>query len=240
MNDPVDRLIVERAALDRGFSRGVLLSAIGHLVLVGVAIAGPMLMPRKPALTAGNFVMVVAVPKGSLDPGAGPKPEPAKKDPPKAEPPKKKELIKPPTDEKKTGLPLKDLKKAPKTTPTAAPAASGGGGNPNDQGAGLIGLPDGSDLSGDLYMGGVVAKIAKLWRARIQQALATPVVVRFTILADGSVTDVQVAESSGAYLLDSAARSCVASAAPFGPLPAHYATQYCNTTRCTVQIRFTR
>jgi protein TonB len=242
MNDPVDRLIMERAALDRGFSRGVVISAAAHLMLVGIAIAGPMLMPKKPLIQVAP-VFAVPIPRGVLDPGSGPKPkaDPAKPDPPKPEPTKKKELIKPPTEEKKTGLPLKDLKKPAKTTPTAAPAGGNAGStNPLGVDIGPPGLPEGDALSGDFYMGSVVAKIARIWRSRIQQGLTTAVVVRFTILADGSVIDVQIIESSGAYLLDSAAKSAVATAAPFQKLPAHYDTQYCNPTRCTVQVRFTR
>jgi periplasmic protein TonB len=241
VNDPIDRLIMERAALDRGFSRGMWISAIAHLTLVAVAIAGPMLAPKKPALTI-TPVFAVQIPRGVLDPGPGPKPkaDPAKPDPPKPEPSRKKELIKPPKEEK-TGLPLKDLKKPAKSTPTAAPVSdSGGGNNPLGVDIGPPGLPEGNAFSGDFFMGSVVAKIARIWRSRIQQGLTTAVVIRFTILADGSVTDVQIIESSGAYLVDSAAKSAVATAAPFGKLPAHYDTQYCNAARCTVQVRFTR
>jgi len=243
MNDAVDRLIVERATLDRGFSRGVIVSGIGHLLLVGAAIAGPMLMPKKPRIIIAP-VVAMEIPRGVVDPAPGPKsnPNPAKPEPLKPEPPKKKDIIKPPKEEPKTGVPAKDLKKPAKTTPTVAPAAGRGEGAANSRGTevGPVGLPEGSALSGDFYMGSVVGKIAGIWRQRIQQGMTTAVVVQFTILADGSVTDVQVIESSGAYLLDSAAKSAVATAAPFNPLPRHYDTQYCNTTRCTVQVRFTR
>jgi len=236
MNDAVDRLIVERAALDRGFSRGVVVSAIGHLVLVGAAIAGPMLMPKKPLITVIP-ITAMEIPRGVLDPAPGPpKANPAKPEAPKPEPPKKKEIIKPPKEEPKTGVPAKDLKKPVKTTPTAAPAGGSGADNARGTQMGPVGLPEGSALSGDFYMGSVIGKIAGIWRQRIQQGMKTAVVIQFTILADGSVTDVQVIESSGAYLLDSAAKSAVATAAPFGPLPRHYDKEFCNTTRCTVQV----
>ena len=55
----------------------------------------------------------------------------------------------------------------------------------------------------------------------------------FTILADGSVTDVNVVQSSGATLLDLAAKRAVLSAAPFGPLPKDY-----GTNRNTIQALF--
>jgi TonB family protein len=57
--------------------------------------------------------------------------------------------------------------------------------------------------------------------------------VTFTILADGSVTDVQVTQPSGATMLDLAAARAVHSAAPFGPLPKDY-----GTNRKTVQALF--
>ena len=60
-----------------------------------------------------------------------------------------------------------------------------------------------------------------------------PITVRFTILADGSLGDVQVVESSGATLLDMAAKRAVYSAQPFGPLPKSY-----GTTSYTIQAIF--
>ena len=252
MNEPVDRLIAERAALDRGFSRGVLLSIAAHLLLVGAAVASAVLMPKKPALNVAN-VFAVQIPRGGggspdapADPAPAPpkKPEPSKPEAPKPTAPKK-EIIKPPKPEERKGLPMPDAKKA-KATPTKAPASGGGGtGKATEvQGVGIgafmgPGLPEGVDMAGDMYMAGVVMKVARIWRSQIRQEIKTPVVVRFTILADGSVTDVQVMQSSGVYLLDSAARSAVATAAPFTPLPKHYDNQYCNASSCTLQVRFT-
>jgi TonB family protein len=258
VNDPVDRLISERAALDRGFSRGVVLSVAGHLLLAAAAFAGSFLAPKKPLIDIVQ-IHVIELPRGGggSPSGGEPAPAPPKPDkqpePPKAEPPKKKEIIKPPNEEPKKGVPLEDSKKKKAmATPTTAPAASGSTGGLSKTAADVLGLGigrvgpgvlDGSDLSGDWYMGSVVQRILMIWRSRIHQDLNTPIVVRFTILADGSVTDVQVVQSSGASLLDMAAQSAIQSAAPFKPLPKHYdetADEYCNATRCTRQARFTR
>jgi TonB family protein len=57
--------------------------------------------------------------------------------------------------------------------------------------------------------------------------------VSFTILANGSVEDVRVVQSSGASLLDFAAQRSVLSAAPFHPLPKEY-----GTNRYTIQAIF--
>jgi TonB family protein len=48
--------------------------------------------------------------------------------------------------------------------------------------------------------------------------------VTFTILTDGSVTDVNVTQPSGVALLDMAAQRAILNAAPFGPLPREYGT----------------
>ena len=60
-----------------------------------------------------------------------------------------------------------------------------------------------------------------------------PITIRFTILADGSVTDVIAVQRSGVAQLDLAAQRAVASAAPFGPLPRNY-----GKTRFTIQAVF--
>src|SRR6185436_15705052 len=50
VNDPIDRLMSERADLDRGFPGGLILSGAVHLLLVGAAIAGPLLLPQPPLI----------------------------------------------------------------------------------------------------------------------------------------------------------------------------------------------
>ena len=93
------------------------------------------------------------------------------------------------------------------------------------------GVPGGSD-SGDYYLASVQRKIWMLWTQRSRPTYARPVTVSFTILANGSVEDVRVVESSGAALLDMAARG-PSSAAPFDPLPKDY-----GTNRYTIQAIF--
>jgi TonB family protein len=93
-------------------------------------------------------------------------------------------------------------------------------------------VPGGAD-SGDFYLAGVQRKIWLVWTQQIKTGFAHPVVVSFTILADGSVTEVRVVQSSGAYLLELAAQRSVLSAAPFQPLPKDY-----GTNRYTIQAIF--
>ena len=95
------------------------------------------------------------------------------------------------------------------------------------------GVPGGTDPFGDWYLAGVQRKIWTIWTQQLKGDLRQPIAVLFTILADGSVTDVRVAQSSGAALLDLAAQRAVFSAAPFGPLPRNY-----GTNRYTIQAIF--
>jgi protein TonB len=92
------------------------------------------------------------------------------------------------------------------------------------------GVPGGTDPFGDWYLAGVQRKIWTIWAQQVRTDFRQPIAVLFTILADGSVTDVRVVQSSGVALLDLAAQRAVASAAPFGPLPRDY-----GTNRYTIQ-----
>ena len=131
MNEAVDRLIVERRALDRGFPGGMMISVVVHVGLLGAAIVVPMLMPKPPLIRVVPGFAVALPPGGGGSPNAAPpapappKPQP---DPPKPEPepPKtKREIIKPPKDEKKTGLPMPDAKKSKKPEARPTPARKG-------------------------------------------------------------------------------------------------------------------
>ena len=76
-------------------------------------------------------------------------------------------------------------------------------------------------------------KIWTIWTQQIKAGFTTPIGVTFTILADGSVADVQVTTPSGAALLNLAAQRAILTAAPFGPLPKEY-----GTNRYTIQALF--
>lgn len=228
----------------------MMISIVAHVGLLGAAIVVPMLMPKAPLIRiASGFV---ALPRGGhgsptatgdpapAPPQPKPQPEPPKPEPPQ---PKKREIIKPPKDDKKTGLPMPDAKKAraPKETPTPVRASNGvpGGTGASSQTPGVEfapvgpGIPGGTDVGGDWYMAGVQRKIWLIWTRQIKTGMTQPIIVRFTIVADGSVEDVQIQQASGVYLLDAAAQRAVVTAAPFSPLPKHYGTD-----RVTIQANF--
>jgi TonB family protein len=242
MNDAVDRLIVERERMDGRLSRGIWLSVIAHLLLVVAAVAAPLLRP-KPRIDVSS-ISFVPVPRGgggrpnaqpSAPPAAEPKPEekPAAPEPPKVikppkpEPPKTKGVPDPKSKAKsrpkKEEPPLEayDPLKDPKAKRSAGPSTQTPGLEFGQPGAGT---PDGTDWTGDYYLAGVKNKIWAIWAPQIREASFQPVLIRFTILANGDVTDVQILQSSGISQIDRAAQRAVFQAAPFGPLPKIYGT----------------
>ena len=242
MNDPIDRVIAEREAMDAGLPTTLVLSAFGHSVLIAGALVAPFFFPEPPPIQIMPGFLVM--PKGG---GGVPVTEPPALAPPEAAPPateapqpKPKDepkVAKPPKDDKKRGLPELDPKKTkkpkPEKTPPPRPARSGGvqgGTGKATQTPGLAfaaagpGTPDGMDVGGDWYLASVQQKIWMIWTQQIKANFTQPIGVTFTILADGSLEDVKLTQPSGVTLLDLAAQRAVDSASPFGPLPKNYGT----------------
>lgn len=241
MIDAVDRLIVEREEMDQGLPGGMILSVVGHGLLLGGTVLIALLGPREPILKTQDGFMVPLPRGGQGSPTAqdpAPAPEVAQPVKPEAVPPPKPEpqkVLKPPKEEPRKGLPDLDAKKArakPDKSPTPPPRAGGmaGGTGTSTQTPGLefgppgAGVPGGTDVGGDWYLAGVQRKIWLLWSQQIRAAGTESVTVSFTILADGSVTDIKVVQPSGVFTLDLAAQRAITSAAPFGPLPKNYGT----------------
>ncbi len=244
MSDPVSRVIAQRQALENGFSRSVFVSVSAHLLVLAVAVAGPLLLPKKPLIRVA-IGQLVELPKGgggSPD-AAPPAPAPARPEPPRPQPtaapkpeakPEPPKILKPPKEEKRRGVPAPDSRKVrAKPKPQPAPPPTGGVPGGNGTSAQVLGIggappgpgmPNGTATGGDWYLATVQQKIWMLWQQQIRTGPQLEVRVSFTILADGSVQDVRVVESSGVYLLDQAAQRAVVSAAPFGPLPKDYGT----------------
>jgi len=242
MIDAVSTSIAERGALDRGFSRGVVLSVAAHLALVGVAVGATLLRPRRPVLQVMDGILI-ALPPGGGGP-SGPPPAPAQpvpqQPPPAAQPEPPPKIVKPPKAEPRRGLPEPDAKRSNKKPEKTLPPHTGGltpdRGRPQAPSTGTYtgldlvgpagpGVPGGTDPMGDWYLAGVQRKIWTIWTQQIRGDFNQSVTVTFTILADGSLDpDVRVIQSSGASLLDNAAKRAVYSAAPFAPLPKDYGT----------------
>lgn len=256
MNDPVDTVLAQREALDRGFSGSLLLSGLAHAALLGSVLIAAFLAPKQPLLQLADGFAEPLPGGGRGNPNPAPPapapvqsaaPEPAAAPQP-APPP---QIIKPPKEEPRQGLPEPDARKPPKARPEPTPvrpgasatlgkaATSGGGGHGTAQspfglefGKEGPGIPGGGD-TGDYYLAGVQRKVWTIWMQQVKNDFSQPVSVAFTILADGTVTNVQVTRSSGVYLLDNAAQRAVMAAGPFSRLPRDYGTD-----QITVQANF--
>lgn len=249
MNDAVDRVIVEREAMDRGFPAALILSLSAHALLVGGAFAATLLGAREPVLKVADGIAVALPPGGGGPPSveppapapAQPEPAPPVTAPSKPEPPPK--IQKPPKEERRKGPPEPDARRSKKQKTEKSPPPQPAGGSSTQPGTAQIGgiafgpagpgVPGGTDPMGDWYMAGVVRKIGLIWHQQIRAGHTQAVVVELTILADGSVDDIRVVQSSGVVLLDLAAHRAISSAAPFAPLPRAY-----DTDRHTIQLRF--
>lgn len=253
MNDAVEGVLTERRSLDRGFPGSLVLSSLAHLLLLAAAVLAALLAPRKPPLQVIDGFAVVLPRGGGGTPQLRPESTPQAPEPPvpesapplQPEPPPK--IAKPPREEPKKGLPEPDArrKKVKEERPptrsdrdTARTQGETRSATGATQTPGLEfappgpGIPGGAD-TGDWYLAGVQRKIWMIWMQQIKGEFSQPVSVAFTILADGSVTDVQVVRGSGVVLLDLAAQRSIMSAAPFRPLPKDY-----ETDRVTIQANF--
>jgi len=252
VNDAVDRLIVERAAMDAGFPGGVGVSVAAHVAVVGLVLLGQWLFPAGPPIKVADGFAVILPRGGGGAPVAAP-PAPAPPAPESVTPPapapveKPPDVIKPPKEPPpKNRLPEPNAPRSKSKKPEKEPPVTGarprgvderataggtrGGSGTASQTPGLSigppgpGVPDGTDTGGDWYLASVQQKVWMVWTQQIKTGFNQPIGVTFTILADGSVTDVRITQTSGAALLDLAAQRAIFSAAPFAPLPKEYGT----------------
>jgi len=182
---------------------------------------------------------------GSPTPPA-PEPEPE----PEAEPPKSEPKVVRPTVEQREEIPMPDApeKKTPRwekpkqdsglrgadaasaesaTLQARSPAPGLGLGGPGGGGA------FDQDFEYAYYVQQMLGRIHQHWQ-RTPVRGTTVVIVRFTILKDGSVDNVEIEQSSGVAILDRGSMRAVLLAAPMPPLPNSYPRD-----RVGVHLRFT-
>jgi TonB family protein len=216
VNDAVDKVILERQALDRGFPGSVLVSIAAHSFLAGGILIASLLAPKEPLLRVMDG-FAAEIPRGG---GGGPQaPAPAEVPPPvhappatEAPAPETKEaapsFIRPPK-ELPPARALPDLEKKHHTKPTPPPPNPGGHGKPgthaqtrsgmpggtgtSSQPLGIelgpqgFGNPNGTETGGDWYIASVQQKIWMIWTQQIKENFNQPIGVTFTIDASGNV-----------------------------------------------------
>jgi protein TonB len=245
----VDRILDRRSR--RESRRPEVLSVAAAAILHGAGVALVLLLPRlTPPPPPLAFVPVQIIPAQALGvrrPASRPqvekpaaKPEPAE-EPPSPEPPKPKpdRPAPKPSRQEVPELPDKPAKKpekpkaASETPKPAAPAPAGETGGE----AGRRGAPTGSsqgtsafgsqidrldpDFKFGYYIDQLLSAIDSKW---VRPPLGNDVraTISFRIERDGSLTDLQIAQSSGYNSFDLAALRAVQNASPFPPLPRAY------------------
>ncbi|MCU1260246.1 MAG: TonB family protein [Bryobacterales bacterium] len=153
-------------------------------------------------------------------------------------PPKKKEVVKaPPPDPKAIKIPSRTAVKKPAPEQTSRYVYKPQELRPNQvysdvppamrspnigmQGAGGVGLGQNTTLGTRFgaYVNIMRQRIAEKWNTSGMNNDGRRVLITFSILRDGRVQDVRVAQTSGNYSLDSSAQRAVLEANPLPPLP---------------------
>lgn len=226
-----------------------------HVLLLTTFALASYLAPAGNAMPPPNVGMFINL--GESGPiqssGGGSPAPPAPKEPepePEPEPPKPEPEVVRPTVEQRDELPMPDAPVAKKprwekpkqdSGLRGADAASAESAtlktSAGAPGLGLGGVGGGSAFDQDFeyayYAQQMLGRIHQHWQRTPVQGTAV-VIVRFTILKDGSVHDVEVEQSSGLSVLDRGAMRAVMLADPMPPLPNSYPRD-----RVGLHLRFT-
>jgi TonB family protein len=233
------------------FTQMLVWSGLVHVLCFTSIALGSYLIPRESLLAAPDAQVYISI--GASGPlegsGGGGAPTPPEPEPePEPEPPKnevvrpskvvREEIARPDAPAKKprwerikedtglrgdtaaTGTSAK-LRQPPAVAPGLGLGGAGGG-SPFDQ-----------DFEYAYYVQQMLGRIHQHWQ-RTPVRGTTTVTVRFTILKDGSVRDVEVEQSSRVSILDRGALRAVILADPMPPLPNSYPRD-----RVGVHLRFT-
>ena len=222
--------------------------AVHGLLITSLALAG-YLGPSGSVLPAPNVGMFINLGESGPIPssGGGGSPTPPAPEP---EPPKNEPKVVRPTVEQREEPPLPDapekakprwekpkqdsgLRGADAASAESAPLQS----SSRAPGLGLGGPSGGSPFDQDFeyayYVQQMIGRIHQHWQRTPVRGTAV-VIVRFTILKDGSVANVEIEQSSRVSVLDRGAMRAVLLADPMPPLPNSYPRD-----RVGVHLRFT-
>jgi TonB family protein len=254
MDPAVAQVLAQRERLARpGWAVASLLAAVVlHVALAAVLVLLPRLTSR-PAPFEYVPVQVVpaqrlgsqspATPAPPAPPRARPRepqvePQPKPPAPPKPARPEKPQPAPPPKhlDPALRPQPLppprevlaKRLGRAAPSAPPVAPPAAPGAARGSAAGTVTVGSmsvnPENLDFTYNYYIAQLQSRIEDNWtRSPVGNARAR---ISFRIHADGSISDLAVAESSGFDTFDLSALRAVENAAPFPPLPRAYTANH--------------
>lgn len=241
--DAVGDILAEKEKEDFPWAGGALLAVSLHLAVVGAFIASSLAQPMKLAPPRAVAVRIISAGsiRGESARAAAPEPARPRIEKPPEDPP-------PPPSEKAVLLPAKEEKKKPAPPPSlprstaprgpelslpssgdgtggsAAPRASGAGGNAGIGGAQF----DQPDFHYGYYIEAIQIALSTNW-FKPTADIPVPPRVHFRINRDGTVGDPEIVRSSGLPFVDRAALRAVL-ASTFPPLPADWAGPHIGLT----------
>jgi periplasmic protein TonB len=255
--DAVTSVLLDRGGEPQGLRKMLAVSLALHAV-AGVALVAAPLVWRAPQSDEVTPIMTITLPgsgaAGPMNGGANPM---GGRPVQTTEPARKPEAVRPPAVRTpEMTMPAPKSKAAPKVAPPAKALEEGSGhtlargaelrqgsafGETGAQGAGFGLSTGGIGGSGSYldvanfccpeYLVAVMQRIQSNWNS--QAGGRGEVVMKFTILRDGRVTDVSVERSSNVYALDVGAQRALALTARLPPLPAAFTGD-----RLTVHLKF--
>lgn len=244
MREAVSEVLASRAKEADGLARMVLYSFVAHAVLVAAIALVPREWLRSSAADTATPVMIsLGGPPGQdtggqtpiaarrvqevgptvqerfTPPPASRTPEMIAPDPPAPKPePRTRERAAPRTNTRKpvTGEEVRSGAARVETRGSPVPfgglAQSGGTGLNAQVGLDNFCCPD--------YLQTMIQSIRRNWNQ--DQGVSGRTIVRYTITREGAITDIEVMQSSGNFLLDQESRRAVAKTATLPPLPDRY------------------
>lgn len=192
------------------------LSAVVHgMVLAAWMIAPP---PVRQYLAAGAMTVELLTERPP-EPPTPPQPQPTQPQPPPPVPPKAspRPPARPSPAARQSPAAPAAAESRPLMTEDAVPAPDPAAASTAPAPAVALGTPAGRAVERDDYLRMVWARIMRFRPERVP--LAGTTLLRFVVGADGELTSVEVAQSSGSALLDRAALDAMRRAAPFPPPP---------------------
>jgi len=246
VQESVSAILHDRARLEQGISRTLMLSIAAHVVIVSAVWLTPAQWRSCTAEERATMTISLGGTEGPNTGGmtsiagravqeiAKPNAPKAADTPPAAKPP---EMVEPDRVVKPAPTPTRPVAK-PADASSARPPTTGaeikaGGARVNTGGAAIPfgGLAQGGGGAGGVqldvknfccpeYLAQMVQRIRQNWNAN--QGAAGQPVIKFTIRRDGMLTNVEVEKSSGQDLLDLEARRAVAKTMQLPPLPREF------------------
>lgn len=182
--------------------RSLLVSGAFHVLATLMVVALGMIEPHRPELPPVYSVDLVS----AAEPEPPRRPQPVEEQAVEEEPEAKEKIPEP-------NAPEPEPDPAPVEVPAPEP----------DEGPALPVTLEGRPFEFPWYLEALVLKVQRNWKPQEGALKAT---IYFRIDRSGKIHEIDVAETSGSFVFDLAARGAVEASDPMPPLPAEYSGDY--------------